>query len=125
MPARKAFPFNQSLADEICERLVEGESLRAICREKHMPSAGHVHRWLREREEFLNQYVRAKDDQADTLADEMLDIADNSALASDDRRVRLDTRKWLAGKMKPKKWGDKLEVGGSFTVNLESDTSKL
>ena len=49
--------------------------------------------------------------QADTLADSILDIADGEG-DSDDKRVRIDSRKWLAGKLRPKVYGDKVAVGG-------------
>jgi len=121
------YPFTQEIADEICQRLIEGESLRSICRADHMPSAALVCRWCHDYEAFGEQYTRARENQADTLADEMLDIADDAQNdwmeknAPDNpgwsingehvsrSRLRIETRKWLAMKMKPKKWGDKIE----------------
>ena len=101
--------FNQALADEICERLSGGESLRSICTDRHMPEKTAVFRWLLANEAFANQYARARESQADSLFDDVLDIADTE----DDpkkARVRIDARKWMAGKLRPKVYGDKIDV---------------
>jgi hypothetical protein len=98
----------QTLVDEICQRIAEGQSLRQICRDETMPARTSVWAWLRKDREFMNQYARAREDQAETLFDEALDIArehDDPAKA----RVMIDTLKWAAGKLKPKKFGDKIE----------------
>jgi hypothetical protein len=72
--------FSEALADEICERLVAGESLRKICKRSSMPAVSTVCRWLAERAPFQEQYARARELQADTLADEVLYIADTPRL---------------------------------------------
>ena len=101
--------FTQELADTICERIMNGESLRSIVSDEGMPTRSTVHKWLDENKLFSDQYARAKDNQADTLADEIMFIADN---AEDVQKARLqvDTRKWIASKLKPKKYGDKLDM---------------
>lgn len=121
--------FADSIADAICERLAEGESLRAICAAEDMPSKGTVFRWLAQSTEFRDQYARAREAQADTLADEIVDIADdgrNDKYVDDEgrprvdqdviarSRLRVDARKWVAAKLKPKVYGDKstTEVSG-------------
>lgn len=92
-----------------------------------MPSVQTVFSWMRKHPEFLEQYARAKEESADALADEILDIADdstNDTVETEDgvrvnheniqrARLRVDTRKWIASKLKPKKYGDKLAVGGA------------
>jgi hypothetical protein len=130
--------FTQEIADEICERLAEGESLRSVCRSDGMPVQATVFRWLSIDEAFLKQYARAREAQADRLADEILDIADDSSRDTEstengDRpnsewiarsRLRVDARKWLASKMAPKKYGDKVtqeitgEGGGALVVKI-------
>jgi hypothetical protein len=123
--------FSEVLADEICERLVNGESLRSICLDEKMPSVGTALRWVGEKEAFREHYSRARDLQADVLFDETLKIADTpmpgiktvtkaSGVETtegdmiDHRRLQIDTRKWIAGKLRPKKYGDKsnVEVSG-------------
>lgn len=130
--------FTEEMADMICERLIEGESLRKICLSEDIASQGTVMRWLVENEKFREQYTHAREVQADTLADEILDIADdgsNDYMGEDEKyngdavqrsRLRVDARKWIASKLKPKKYGDKTLVGSDpdnplpagFTVNL-------
>lgn len=124
--------YSPEIADLICERIADGVSLREICRTENMPSKAAVFRWLAAHAEFRDQYARAREAQADALADELLDIADDgdndwmerrgedgqslgwreNGEAIQRSRLRVDTRKWIASKLKPKKYGDKLAVGG-------------
>jgi hypothetical protein len=130
--------FTQDVADRICEGLIEGKSLRSLCLADDMPSAGTVCRWLGVNADFREQYERAREAQADTLADEILDIADDGSndFMGDDAKydgdavarskLRVDARKWVAAKLKPKKYGDKQLVGSDpdnplpsgFTIRL-------
>jgi hypothetical protein len=114
--------FTQEKADAICLRLIEGESLRSICKDEGMPGASTVFQWLAARPEFAEQYARAREAQADHLAEEILSIADdgtNDTYQTDNgeavnhevvqrSKLRVDARKWLAAKMAPKKYGDKI-----------------
>lgn len=124
--------YSEETGLRICERLVEGDSLRKICREENMPAIATVFRWLDAHEKFREHYARAREAQADTLADEITDIADDASGDYYERpvgsegetervvdsehinrsRLRVDTRKWIASKLKPRKYGDKLELGG-------------
>ena len=80
------------------------------------------------RPEFSEQYARAREAQADKLAEEALQIADDGRsdtyvdgdgnVKTDTEviqrsKLRVDTRKWLASKMAPKKYGDKVAIGGA------------
>lgn len=118
--------FTPEIGDYICEGLANGRSLREMCREDaEMPSQSMVFRWLAQDEVFREQYARAREAQADAMADEILAIADetdrdtidteNGERANNEwiarSRLRVDARKWLASKMAPKKYGDKLDVG--------------
>ena len=112
--------YSVELAAEICGRLAAGESLASICRSAHMPGIVTVYRWMAAHEYFRQDYARAREDQADTHADEITMIADEmppvDANGRTDsgwvqwQRTRIDARKWVAGKMKPKKYGDKVDV---------------
>ncbi len=121
--------FTPELADTICERLIEGESLKSICRDPKMPSASMVFRWLRQHETFRDQYAIAKDDQADALADEILEIADDGQEDVNRSRLRVDARKWVAARLKPKKYGDRQTIAGDAENPIQHahtlDTSKL
>lgn len=118
--------YTEKLAAEICERIMNGESLRSIVQDDHMPNRSSVHKWLAEIQEFSDQYAKAKDNQADTLADEIMYIADT---ADDVQKARLqvDTRKWIASKLKPKKYGEKVDVtsdGEKLGVTLSAEQSE-
>lgn len=121
--------YSQKLADTVCARLSEGESMRTIALDSHMPALSTLFKWLREHKEFSEQYARAKQESADAMAEEIMDIADDGrndwvekerkdgttfvALDSEHvqrSRLRIDTRKWLMAKMKPKKYGEKVDV---------------
>jgi len=127
--------YTTEIADAICERLADGESLRSICLDPEMPSQPTVFRWLAANEEFRKQYAIAREAQADSLFDEMLDIADDASRDTrkgkdgDEQpntewitrsRLRVETRKWMAGKLRPKVYGDKLDVehSGGVTVQI-------
>jgi len=101
--------YTEEEADRICAWIAEGRSLRSYCRLEHR-GLDTVYRWLRERREFRERYARAHDDRADSLADEIVDIADEAATGSMEEiqaaRLRVDARKWVASKLKPTKWGD-------------------
>jgi hypothetical protein len=101
--------FSQAIFDTICERLSNGESLRGICRDDGMPQVSTVWRWMVDNEERRNQYARAREEQADTLADEIVAIADNATDAQI-ARLQMDARKWFASKVAPKKYGDKTDI---------------
>jgi hypothetical protein len=122
--------FTMEIADQICALLAEGVSLRSVCLRDEMPGMTTVFTWLRANEAFREQYARAKDESADALVEEMLDIADNgendwmkrtgrdgseawveNGEAVGRSKLRLDARKWIASKLKPKKYGDKLGIG--------------
>lgn len=105
--------FTKEIADEICDRIVEGTSLAEICRDPEMPAYRTVFRWLRENEAFRQDYTRAREDQGDTDADAVSDIAQQALLGLIDpsaARVAIDARKWTAGRRKPKVYGDKIDV---------------
>lgn len=118
----------------VCEAISESQmGIKKLCLENDwMPSATTIKKWVREdakenetdKEGFATLYARAKDEQADSLVEEMLDIADDktkdtvstefgesgNAVAVARARLQIDTRKFIAAKLKPKKYGDKLDL---------------
>jgi hypothetical protein len=139
--------FSQELFDRICERIAEGESLRAICEDADMPSTTSVKKWLIKDGggALVAQYAQARELQADTLFEDVLDIADDArndwmrreggGAAGYDlngehiqrSRLRVDARKWMAGKLRPKVYGDKVDVSGNvgFNVTINRDDADL
>lgn len=129
--------FSQETADLICDRLANGQSLRKICCDENMPSASTVFRWLSAQPAFQEQYALAREAQADTLFDEMLDIADdgsNDWMADKEEedgfryngdavqrsRLRIEARKWMAGKLRPKKYSDRQIVDMNHGLSEEA-----
>jgi hypothetical protein len=100
--------FSQELADRICLRLSEGDSLRKICEGENMPSKTTVMRWLIKNQEFSDQYRVSRDIQADIFFDEIVDIADSAtpetAIAA---KLRIWARQWVTGRINQRKYGDK------------------
>ena len=98
--------------------------------------------WIDKDKEKVKQYTRACEARADFMADEILDIADSSEgdLYLDDNgdtkidgntvqraRTQIDARKWLMSKMAPKKYGDKIQLGGDEDnpINVKFDITKI
>lgn len=129
--------YTKEIGDRICEEIAGGKSLREICKAKDVPSANSVYRWLEKDELFRKQYARAREQQAETIFDEMLDIADeasNDWMVRNDggneayqvngeaiqrSRLRIDARKWVLGKLKPKKYADKVIHSGDEDAPLQ------
>ncbi len=112
--------YNDETAQAICDELASGESLRNICKKPDYPAISTVMLWLKEQAAFSEQYVRARELQTETWANEINDIAD--AATPEDFQVaklRVDTRKWLLSKLAPKKYGDRLDVTGAVGLNIE------
>lgn len=104
--------FTQEIADAICARLSAGESLNRICKDEGYPSESTVRGWVvDDREGFSAKYTRARDIGLDVVADQVFDIADHGTDAVRDR-LRFDARRWYLSKLAPKRYGDKLAVGG-------------
>lgn len=128
MPAGRPTDYTQELADKICELLADGQSMRTVCAQEGMPAMSTVFKWLRENKEFSEQYAKAKEESSDAMAEDLLHIADTPVMGEiktikpdgtveikqdemlGHRRLQVDTRKWLMSKMKPKKYGDKLDM---------------
>lgn len=118
MGAGRPTLYTPELAAEICAHIADGKSMRTICRQDHMPALSSIFLWISTNPEFSEQYAKARDMQADAMAEDMLDIADTPPKMGErgidsadvaDKRLRIDTRKWIASKLKPKKYGDKVE----------------
>jgi hypothetical protein len=92
-------------------KMTLGKSLSQICREEGMPSLTTVMRWLDEDEggALREHYMRAREALGDSFAERTLDVIFDEDDDPNNKRVKLDGLKWLAGKMNPKRYGDKVE----------------
>ena len=117
--------FSQELFDDICIAIGQGSSLRSICSREGMPATSTFMKWVAENSTLAEQYARAMQLRADHMFEDILDIADHTdndtiytegggAMPNSEwisrSRLRVDARKWMLGKMHPKKYGDKTAV---------------
>lgn len=123
--------YSDEMARAICGWIKQGYTLRQIGALPNMPDKATIIRWLGEHDDFCDQYARAREIQALVMVDELMEIADDSRNDWIERenkegeteiafnpeavqrsKLRSDTRKWLMGKMAPKRFGDKVQVTG-------------
>lgn len=128
--------FNETVADLICGRMAEGETLRQVCRDPAMPARSTVYRWLSRNPSFADHYARAREALVESWADEIIDIADDGTTdyvikkgrngaeyeAVDQEhiqrsRLRVDARRWLLSKLNPGQYGDHMEVEHTGAVD--------
>lgn len=132
--------YSPEIADLICDLISNSnKSLATVCKDERIKlNPSTIYNWLNNNKAFLDKYACAKDCQADFLAEEIIEIADDNSsdiiITSNSEgdtierenhefisrsRVRIDARKWVASKLKPKKYGDKLDVGLTIDTDKE------
>jgi hypothetical protein len=135
MPAGRPSLYNTELGIEICEAIAECMlSLKTLCTQNpHWPHSRTIRQWRRTNKEFQHLYAQAKEDQSDLMVEEILEIADESSLDTiiktdkdgnehevcnsewiNRSRLKVDTRKWVASKFRPKIYGDKVDNSPSI-----------
>jgi hypothetical protein len=126
--------YSHTVAEEICDRIANGETLHEICSDPHMPSQTVVRQWrVDDVHGFSDRYQRARQEQTHTYVDQIMTIADdgrNDWMARNDpdnpgwamngehiarSRMRIDTRKWYASKILPKLYGERIDATVSNT----------
>ena len=104
------------IIEELLMRLSNGESLSSICEDAHMPCDSAVKQWRRDDIDFAAAYNRAKAEYGEMAAEEMMELADEARFAPPELtqayRLAVDARRWVAGKLAPKRYGDKLTLSG-------------
>lgn len=138
MPGGRPTKYNEKIAALICDRVASHAwGLMRLCKEyDDLPDKDTINLWRSKHPEFSVQYAQAKLKQADLLADECLEIADDASCdVKYDKdgneminaefvarsRLRIDTRKWLASKLLPKQYGNEARKEDS----KESEASVL
>lgn len=135
--------YTQEIADKICEHISTTTiGLNRFCEEEGNPSQSMVYRWLKQHPEFREKYARAHEDRAHLLVSEILEIADDGTndymtitkgdveYNVEDREVtnrsklRVDARKWIASKLLPKVYGDKLDLSAQINAIKVTVTNK-
>ena len=141
----KPSKYTKEIAQSICEQLSEGIPLREICRQDGMPAWRTVYDWMYKDDDLSTAIAHARDLGYDSLAEECLDIADdanNDWMERTDKegrsigwvvngehvqrsKLRIETRLKLLAKFNPKKYGEKLSVGGDPENPLQVGTTML
>lgn len=131
-----AFPKTPEVIETILAHLADGKSMRSVCRMDGMPKMTTVFKWLREDAEFAKHYAQAKKEGVEAMLEDCLEIADDGRNdfmetqygqkvdreAIERSKLRVDTRKWFASKILPKKYGEKVEqtLKGDPTAPLQT-----
>lgn len=114
--------YNQKIVDKICELLSQGKSLKKICEADEMPDISTVFKWLGKFPEFVDKYDIAKQNGLEArelelaeLGQEAIEMAQkvdsrssNAVVAA--YKLKADNMKWAMSKLKPKKYGDKVDL---------------
>lgn len=127
MPAGRPRVMTEQVQVQIIELIATTtKGLKTICEENdYLPDHSTVRQFIVDNKEFSDKYVRAKEDQAEIMADEIVEIADEMGLLTAQElthekiaaaKLRVDARKWAASKLKPKRYGNQVDM----TTNGES-----
>ena len=122
VPAKIGRPskYSHEWAENFCELLAQGQSVRQICSQPSQPDKSQVYRWLDENGDFRDQYARAREEQADKFFKECIEIADAATQENCNvARLRVDTRKWAAARLAPKKYGDHVQHEHKGGINFQ------
>jgi hypothetical protein len=118
--------YSSELAAEICRRVANGETLREICRSPGMPPESTVRWWyLHNFEGFAALYAQARQSQVEAWADDLVAISEERESEPNDRRVRIDTKRWLMSKLVPKKYGDRIVHAGDQDAPIQHVVGRL
>lgn len=112
----------KEIIDYVCSEMENGRSLRSILKDPDMPVMNTFYDWIDDNKELMKQYARACEARTDYYADEIIEIADTQnadayvepesgrtvidGQAIQRSKLMVDTRRWLMGKLQPKKYGD-------------------
>ena len=138
----------------ICDEISKGRTMTSIVKEPGMPSLPTIYSWLNRlsttfSEDFLKSYITAREIQAEVYADQTVDICDASehdmvvvkkvdkktgATVTDilpdiehiqRSRLRVETRKWVAAHLLPRKFSDKMQLTGKDDTPLVPVSTKV
>lgn len=116
--AKKGRPsdYNKEIGLEICNLVADGENINRISQMDNFPSRVTIYAWFRKHKDFLNNYMRAREDRADARSDRIDDICrrvGEGDLEPNAARIMIDAEKWQAGKENPSRYGDKVQHTGA------------
>jgi hypothetical protein len=117
--------YTPELADLICERLANGESLAEICADRSMPGLRTVVRWAAENEGFGAEYARAREAQAEVMDAKILATADEAGKDPAAARVKIGAYQWRAAKLAPKRYSERQVLAGDPEAPLFPETGNI
>lgn len=110
--------FDQAAQEKACELIADGATLTEAANAVGVKSPSTITDLARKDAPFAAMYARALDDRAETLVDQLLPIADDPNIETNDKRIRVDTRKWIASKLMPRKYGDRVQSDVDLNVKV-------
>jgi len=118
--------YREEIAEQICARLAEGEFLRVITRDEGMPNWRTVYDWMESNPDFAARVARARRMGFDAIAEETVSMIDETPERTSTqfgdkidvgfvqwKKNQIDQRMRLLSKWDPKRYGDKLALGGA------------
>jgi hypothetical protein len=126
MAPQAIYPPDHPCWQIILDGMAVGGSLSSVlARDSGMPSLPLVRKRIASDLDFQARYEKALQDRADKLAEEIIEISDSTppeglepaAMSAwvADKRLRVDARKWVAAKLQPKRYGDRIDVAVTDT----------
>lgn len=129
--------YTPELGDRVCDLIATSSlGLKHLLTDETLPCQATVYNWKRNHPEFLEKYLRAREDQADYMVDETIEIADDGTndfmtIVKGDKsyemenkevtsrsKLRVYARQWAASKLKPKKYGNKMEFESPTPITI-------
>lgn len=122
-------PRPQSEIDQIQSQILldleAGTSAKKSC-EAIGISQNTLYEWIRNDPSFKEKYARARDQYSDSVFDGMIDLADGAtAETANAVKLQIETRKWVLGRMKPRKYGDTIKIDQSISGDLNVTTQSV
>jgi hypothetical protein len=131
--ARPRTHDRQALVTAVCATIAGGTLVKDAC-VAHGFTAGQLREWVAADPVLAAPYARAREEQAHAIAEQALAIADEVAETSEAvarNRLRVDTRKWLASKIMPREYGDRVQQevtgtdGGEIVVRVVREGRRI
>lgn len=120
MPAGRPTKYSKELGEEICKRIAMGSNIQRLQKMDDMPCGNTFFRWLRENEEFSQDYTRAVTERAHGRFDRIDDIVEEARQGKIDPQIaklQIDTMKWQVGKEDRLRYGDSHNINATLTFN--------
>ncbi len=120
-PVGRPSDYTPELANKVCEQISLGNSLKRVCTSDDMPSIATVFNWLHSKKEFLDKYEQAIQERTEAQHEQLLDLGDEAVHLAQNVdfkasnavvsavKLKADNMKWVMARMKPKKYGDKID----------------